>query len=264
MRTAISILLALVLVLGGLMSSPGVGAQTSDATPTPGEQPSVSPVPALPSPSPTVLPVTEPPGAVPPQPEEDAAPELEAADAVAISDDSISPHGSGGRNVASVRNLQDGDLRVRGRIKLVHATGPNVQPVNGAFAYSSCVDCQTFAVALEIVLVSPDAAVIAPQNVALALNYQCTGCLTVARAIQYVYTVDDPHQVPDNVKALLKEMEQELKAIEKDQNVGAAEANARINAVIAQFQDLAESLVDQQDEATIPTSPGAAPPPPAS
>ena len=102
---------------------------------------------------------------------------------------------------------------------------------------------------------------IAPQNRARAINYQCTRCVTFARAIQYVYAVEDPDQVPDNVGRLVQEMERELRDVGRDRRITPAEADARVSAVIAQFQDLntviRDELVQTQDE----TTPGATPAP---
>ena len=47
----------------------------------------------------------------------------------------------------------DGRLRIRGGIQLNHIPGPTVGPVNLADASSSCVDCQTIAVAMQINLI---------------------------------------------------------------------------------------------------------------
>jgi len=205
--------------------------------------------------------------AAPPGIDDDDAPESEAADEVRVreadDDEDEDDERRADRNVVVVVNRDDGRLRVRGRVKLVRDRDTRVDAVNGALAFSSCTDCQTFAVALEIVLVRPDATYIVPQNEARAINYQCTRCVTVARALQYVYTVDDPNEVPDNLRRLLRDMEKELKDIAKDKSIGAAEANARIKAVVDGFQELAASLNDRLEQATETTSPGAAPPAPA-
>jgi hypothetical protein len=163
--------------------------------------------------------------------------------------------GTGGRNVVMIRNHSDGHMRVRGRIRLVQIDGPNAAPLNGAFVFAACTDCQSFGVALEIVLVSPTTTNVAPVNRAIAHNDYCTRCVTVARALQYVYTVDDPHDVPANVRRLLSEMEREIRDVGRDRDIGAGDANARINGVIAQFTDLATSLNDQADQTEDVTSP---------
>lgn len=156
--------------------------------------------------------------------------------------------GSGGRNEVRVVNKTDRALKVRGRIQLNKIPGATATPSNLAYAYSSCTDCQTIAVALQINLISKQARTIAPQNVALAINERCTRCVTVARAIQYNIQVDNPNEVPGEVQDLIKEMNKTLQEIASDKNLTLPEAESRINAVIAQFQNLTASLNNKRDE----------------
>jgi hypothetical protein len=167
--------------------------------------------------------------------------------------------GGGARNLVQIQNRTDGRLRVRGNIQLNRILAPSVEPVNLALALGSCTDCQTFAVALQLDLISRTASQIAPQNAAVAVNVDCTRCVTVARAFQYVYQVDDPTQVPGETSELIRAMDHELQAIHSDGNVTLSDAEARINAVIAQFTTLAESLDDKRAEETRPTSPDMGP-----
>ena len=167
--------------------------------------------------------------------------------------------GGGGKNVVLVRNQQDGRLLVRGAIQLNRISGPTVEPVNAAVAYGECSDCQTFAVALQINLIGRDAHNVSPQNAAVAANFGCTGCVTVARALQYVYSVDDPTQVPTEVQELLREMEQELRRIDNEPDITLEEAESRIDAIIGRFRELAQSLNDERDEPTESHSPTPSP-----
>lgn len=264
MKSSISILLAAAIVATGVLAlaAPArTSAQTAPeaATPTPTsvtqQPPAASPAPV--QPASVDLPTTD----------EDVRPDDPAADEVTVLEEDDQGQRQGpefghgkGRNVVMVRNDDDGELRVRGRIRMVEMRGPTVDPVNMAFAYASCTDCQTYAVALEIVLVSPNASTIVPQNRARAINYECTRCVTLARALQYVFTVDDFSDRPDKSRRLIRDMERELRDIGRDKRITAEEANARVNAVIAQFQDLADGLRDQAEETVDPTTPGAAPP----
>lgn len=154
----------------------------------------------------------------------------------------------GGRNIVTVVNRTDNRLRMRGNIQLSRSLGSTAEPVNFAGAYSSCTDCQTIAVALQIALISTHATVIAPRNSAVAINFSCTRCVSVARAIQYVVQVDDPHEVPNDVSELMREMNRELRSIASDRSVTLAQAEARIEAVISRFHVAASSLYEQRDE----------------
>jgi len=168
--------------------------------------------------------------------------------------------GGGGKNVVQVHNKSDQRLRVRGNIQLNRIPGPTVAPENIAIAYASCTDCQTIAVALQIDLISRSASYVSPRNAAVAANAGCTRCYTVARAIQYVYSVDDPTVVPQEVRELIRAMDQELHAIHSQQ-VSLPEAEARIDGVINRFTTLASSLRQERTTATEDNTPNAPPPP---
>jgi len=169
--------------------------------------------------------------------------------------------GAGGKNVVKAINQQDNELKVDGSIQVNHISGDSVAPVNYAYAYSSCTDCQTFAVALQINLISKTATSIRPQNTAIALNYQCTRCDTVAQALQYTYQVDDPSKLPTNVASLVKDMNDQLKDLRQEHNLTATQAESRITAVVAQFKGLAQSLNTQRKEDKATTNPNAKPVP---
>ena len=173
------------------------------------------------------------------------------------------PAAGGGNNIVQVINHADGHFRVDGNVKLNQIPGPNAGPKNVAFAYSSCTDCQTMAVALEINLISTSARNIQPLNQAVAVNYRCTSCVTYARAIQYDIQVDDPHQVRSDVRDLMQQMDATLKHI-KSSHETFLQALNDVNAVIAEFKGLGTYLKDQHDMATDPMTPGASPLPPAS
>lgn len=299
MKSLISTVVAVAVVVSLFAMPDATRAQTSgEGQPAPGAPAGPAPA-ASPAPEPSTLPAPDPaappdtsaqpapdPAAQPPEPStavaptpaasEDPSPEEPAADEVVVheerDDDPPGRWDDGhrglpsfwagfGRNVVYVLNRKDGDLRVRGRVRLVHVKGDRAEPVNAAFAYSSCTDCQSFAVALEIALVSPHASVIAPQNRARAVNYQCTRCVTFARALQYVYAVEDPDQVPDNVNRLIREMERELRDIRRDRGITPGQANARVSAVIAQFVELNTVLRDELAQTEDVTSPDATPAP---
>jgi putative peptide zinc metalloprotease protein len=170
------------------------------------------------------------------------------------------PQGGGGKNIVQVINREDGHFKIDGKVKLNQIHGPNALPVNQALAFSSCTDCQTMAIALEINLISRRAANIQPQNAAVAINYQCTRCITVAKAFQYNITVVDPTVVPEDVKKLIHRMNAEIKDL-KTSKVGFLDAYNRVNQVVAEFESLADDLKVAQDEARDSTTPGAGPPP---
>ena len=65
-----------------------------------------------------------------------------------------------------------------------------VDQTNAAVAAASCEDCTTIAIAIQVVLVVNDADIVTPTNLALALNVECTSCVTLASAYQWVFSTD--------------------------------------------------------------------------
>jgi hypothetical protein len=117
---------------------------------------------------------------------------------------------------------------------------------------------------LQLDLVTAGTHQAAPEKAAVALNDECTGCHTVALALQYMLTVDDPTQVPDEANRLMARMHQELAALQSDPNLTLGDAEARVLAVVAEFEDLRSNLTQRRDETVETTSPGASPPEPVS
>ena len=63
---------------------------------------------------------------------------------------------------------------------------------NEAYAFASCTRCAAVAVGFQVVLVTGENHVAAPQNISAAVNYNCVNCLTYALATQLFVTLDGP------------------------------------------------------------------------
>jgi putative peptide zinc metalloprotease protein len=96
-----------------------------------------------------------------------------------------------GDNQARAINTTDGTAAYDVAIAMVWVTDDDpVANVNEAYAFASCSDCVTVAVAFQVVAIVGSADVIVPQNLSGALNYECFRCITTAIASQLVVTVD--------------------------------------------------------------------------
>jgi len=188
-----------------------------------------------------------------------ASPSASGSAQAATASSDLPEANGGGKNVVQVINRVDGRLRVDGRVQFNRIPAPNAGPENVAIAFSQCKNCQTMALALQINLISSHSNNIQPKNAATAVNYQCDGCVTIARAIQYNLTVDDPTNVPPSVNRLVARMKQGL--AQAKQSNSLSDAEARFDAVIAEFNDLYASLKNARQEETAPTTPGATPAP---
>ena len=90
---------------------------------------------------------------------------------------------------------------------------------------------------------------VTPVNVARAQNFQCTQCLAESEAFQYNLAVDDPTQVPADVGALIREFNDELRALQTSRDLSPQAAAAQLDQIIAQFQELATALNQQHSVA---------------
>ena len=98
-----------------------------------------------------------------------------------------------GDNQALSVNTTDGAVTYDTAFALVWADGDSpADNTNEAYALASCDHCAAVAVAFQVVLVTGQADVAVPQNVSVALNYDCTSCLTYALAVQLFVTLDGP------------------------------------------------------------------------
>ena len=165
--------------------------------------------------------------------------------------------GDSASNVVQVINRTDGFVKAHGNVQLNRISAPGAAPQNVASAYSSCTGCDTFAVALQINLVGPQVTQFAPGNAASAINYQCNGCRTYAIAYQYSIPVSDPTQVPPRVDQLMADMHAEMGRLDSESGATLQQKIDEVNAVMAQYQDLAYALKVQSQESTATTDPGA-------
>ena len=173
------------------------------------------------------------------------------------------PAAGGAHNIVHVVNQRDGFFKSDGKTDVAEIPGPNVGPVNEAYAYSSCVHCNTLAVALQIVVRDANAPNVQPQNAAAAINFQCQGCQTGAIAIQDVIPVADPTNIPNNIRQQANQIDAEFRQLRAALDRGdysLGQAIGYVDAVILpQFQALAGQLDVKRDVQDAPTTPGASP-----
>jgi putative peptide zinc metalloprotease protein len=96
--------------------------------------------------------------------------------------------GPGGNQALAV-NTKDGSTQYDIAFALVWADGTSVTNTNAAYAFASCRQCTTVAIAFQVVLITGSARVVIPQNLSGALNYSCVQCVTYALAQQLVLSV---------------------------------------------------------------------------
>src|SRR5207237_7732948 len=83
---------------------------------------------------------------------------------------------AGGDNAALAINTRDGKTVYRIAIKVSRNDTGVVTNTNIAFAYASCADCQTYAIAFQAVLVKNNPNIDARTDMALPRTEQCESC----------------------------------------------------------------------------------------
>jgi putative peptide zinc metalloprotease protein len=148
-----------------------------------------------------------------------------------------------GDNAAIAINTKDGATVFRIAFAIRHVMGDVVDTTNAAVAYSSCTDCATVAIAIEIVLIQDNASVITPTNIAIAINELCSLCVTVAEAYQFVLTTGGAVHFDAEGNKTLAEIKNRLERL-KHANLTIADLQAELDGIQAQIADvLANHLV---------------------
>src|ERR671918_830512 len=142
--------------------------------------------------------------------------------------------GSGADNAVVAINTKDGFDLFKLGFKITRATGEVVDASNGAVAFSSCTECQTIAVAYQVVLIFSDPSIVTTENVAIAFNYQCDLCVSLAYAYQGVFTTGGPVHFTAEGNRLLAELRRELQDLRN--------AELTLEELVAALRDIAQRL----------------------
>jgi putative peptide zinc metalloprotease protein len=165
----------------------------------------------------------------------------------------------GGDNSAVAINTKDGSSVFKLAFAIRKVAGDVVDQQNAAVAFASCTDCQTVAIAIEIVLVEGTPSTVTPVNVALAINQNCTLCTTFAGAYQFVVGTGYPVKFTEEGLRELARIKNELErlrvAFEKG-DISLAELKARVDEVVGQVKTVLETqLVPVESSANPNKSP---------
>jgi len=137
-------------------------------------------------------------------------------------------------NTAVAVNTKDGSSLFKLAFSIKKTLQPVVENGNAAVAYASCTECQTVAIAIQVVLVMGDVDTATPENVAIAINQDCTACETLAAAYQFVLSTG-------GVVRFTQEGRREITAIHKAlQDLGKSDLS--IEEIVAALDDLTDRL----------------------
>jgi putative peptide zinc metalloprotease protein len=168
---------------------------------------------------------------------------------------------SGADTAAVAINTKDGSSIFKFAFHVHRTMNEVIEETNIAVAFASCEGCQTVAIAIQIVLVMSDPNVIAPENVAIAINFECTSCETLAGAYQFVMsTGDSPTFSKEGTKeiiAIRKAFHDLAKRAEAGQ-VSIAEIQAESEQLVTRLKSVlvAEFRPDDEGDSTTVTPSG--------
>jgi putative peptide zinc metalloprotease protein len=136
-------------------------------------------------------------------------------------------------NTAIAINTKDGSALFKFAFSVKKVAGDVVDNTNAAVAFASCENCQTVAIAIQIVLVTGDPSVVTPTNLALALNVECTLCETMASAYQFVFGNGDNMRFTAEGRRALAQIRQEFHDLRKESDqLSLAEIDARVKELV--------------------------------
>ena len=156
-------------------------------------------------------------------------------------------------NVATAFIEQDGGRAFDLEFEVLTQRGrEHVDNLNAAYAGARCIGCKATAIAFQVVLVSGTPERITPQNRAVAVNDQCTQCVVVAEARQFVRVVDVPVKFTDAGREVLADVRQQLTALES-QDLSLADLHAAVEAQEARVRTvMRDEVVPKADAADEP------------
>ena len=189
---------------------------------------------------------------------------------------------AGDDNAAVAINTKDGASLFKLAFDIRRVAGDVVDSQNVAVAYSQCERCRTVAIAIQVVLVSSSPSVVTPQNIAVAVNENCTLCETFASAYQFVIGTGGPVRFTRDGRHELNDIRKDLRELRKSE-LSPAELDAEVQAIVDRLRTVLETelvpvgsgkdevaegateeteeLLPPEDAPTGPTATETAPPP---
>ncbi|MEY2450450.1 MAG: putative peptide zinc metalloprotease protein [Acidimicrobiaceae bacterium] len=147
-------------------------------------------------------------------------------------------------NTAIVENTKDNSSVFELALDVRTIIGAStVAPGNAAIAISSCTNCQTVAIAIQIVFVVGSPTVFAPENAAVAVNADCSFCDTLATAYQFVVQTSGPVRFTKDGMHQLKDIYKALRDLEKS-GLTALEIQARVDELMQQLATVLTTEVE--------------------
>src|SRR5438132_10580313 len=153
--------------------------------------------------------------------------------------------GGGPSNVVVVVNTKDNSTKTKSSSQVAHDMTDVVDNGNAAVAESSCTGCRTVAVAVQIVLVERDANVVTPVNLAMALNVNCTDCQTMAAAYQDVVSTGGPVHFTQQGEQDMSDIRAQIRDLVDSSSLSLWDLKAQLDAEVQQLWGVVDTELVQ-------------------
>ena len=143
-------------------------------------------------------------------------------------------------NLALAINTQDGSSLFRFAFEIRRVAGEVVDNQNVAVAYSSCTGCRTLAIAIQIVIVTGSPSIVTPVNAAVAVNENCTLCETFASAYQFVIGGSGPLRLTGEGQSRIRAIANEVRRL-GESDLPIEEIQARLDELMAELKHVLQT-----------------------
>jgi hypothetical protein len=144
--------------------------------------------------------------------------------------------GGGPDNVVTTTATADDSTQDRAGVQVGFYGGDDLESTNLANADShDCTGCRSVAVAVQAVIATGDPSTVSPRNVAVASNENCTSCTTFAFAYQYVVTTDGPVHLTSAQRTDIDDLRAQFRDL-ADSDLSPTDLDARLHDLADQFR----------------------------
>lgn len=155
-----------------------------------------------------------------------------------------------GDTTAVAVNTRDGADVFRLAFAIRRVMSETADTDNAAVAAASCTDCQTIALAFQVVLLFENPDELTTDNLALAINVGCSLCDTLASAYQLVLTTGGPVHFSAEGNQRIQEIRRQLLEL-RDSGLTSFEIQERVDAL---YEELKHVVTTELEPAGAPTA----------
>jgi hypothetical protein len=142
----------------------------------------------------------------------------------------------GPNNVVLTTATGDSPLALRSHLQAAPFGGDVLDSTNLAHADShDCTGCRSVAVAIQAVFVTGQPSFFSPRNLAVATNESCTSCVTFAFAYQYIVSTHGPFHLGEAGRAQLRQLRHEFGDL-AGSGLPPAQLEAQLNQLAGEFK----------------------------